>query len=217
MHAKDQVTKHLENISTVTFVPFARPGGLTHEQYTALARQGLEPFGKKVVSVNDTENPKGAIENAEAVFIGGGNTFLLLRGLYETGLIDALRARAKEGMPYMGTSAGSNVAGLTINNTNDMPIVYPPSFDAMQLIPFNINPHFPSVKKDPNHMGESREDRIHEFTNVSKIPVVGIREDSMIRREGDRIWMEGGSPGIIFRQGAEDQIIAPGTDLSNLS
>lgn len=212
-HCKSEVMAHLEGVKEVLFIPFARPGTLSHEAYSELAAVAFTEMGKKLVGIQAYNYEVSAVQNAEAIFIGGGNTFLLLHDMYKYGLIEPIRARVGAGMPYMGTSAGSNVAGRTINNTNDMPIIYPPSFDALGLVPFNINPHLPAQKPDADHMGETREDRIHEFHGVSDIPVVGIREDSHLRCYGETYTLVGKTDAILFRAGQPDTQILPGENL----
>jgi dipeptidase E len=144
------------------------------------------------------------------VFIGGGNTFVLLRDLHEFELLDELRARIAAGMPYMGTSAGTNVAGLSIGSSNDMPIVQPASLIALGAVPFNLNPHFPLAKPDPMHRGETREDRLGEFHCFNSQPVVALHEDGMLRIEGSRITLVGERAALVFRPGEDVQSIPPG-------
>lgn len=217
-HAIDEVKAHLEGIKTLVFVPFARPGGLTYDEYTDAARPAFAAIGIDVKGIHSFESAAQGAAEAEAIFIGGGNTFLLLNELYATGAYKVIRDRGNAGMPYMGTSAGSNVAGYSICTSNDMPIIYPPSFDAFQFIPFNINPHFIPGKLHPEHKGETREDRIHEFhfvkTNTQK--VLGIREDSMLKLRNGKLSLLGKSNGVLFRQGMEDLGIEPGSDISFL-
>ena len=173
------------------FIPYARPSGITHDAYTANVQNALNPFGIKVTGVHTSEDPIAAVQQAKAIFIGGGNTFLLLKTLYEQGLVDVLREVVANGTPYMGSSAGSNMTGLTIGTTNDMPIVYPPSFDALQFLPFNINPHY--LDPDPNstHKGETRETRIHEFHQFNTQTVIGLREGSWLRVEQGQVELKG--------------------------
>ena len=181
------------------FIPYARPSGITHDDYTANVEQALKPFGINVTGIHTYDDPKEAVKNAKAIFIGGGNTFLLLKTLYEQGLVELLRDVVGNGTPYMGSSAGSNMTGLTIGTTNDMPIVYPPSFDALQFLPFNINPHY--LDPDPNstHKGETRETRIHEFHQFNTQTVIGLREGSWLRVENGQIELKGQLTARIFK------------------
>ncbi|WP_313384311.1 dipeptidase PepE [Chishuiella sp.] len=185
------------------FVPFARPSGISHDDYTNNVMNALHPFGINVTGLHSYENPKEAIKNAKAIFIGGGNTFLLLKTLYELDLVQSIKDVVANGIPYMGSSAGSNMTGLTIGTTNDMPIVYPPSFDALQFLPFNINPHY--LDPDPNskHKGETRETRINEFHQFNKQTVVGLREGSWLRVENGKIELKGELTARIFNQDKE--------------
>ena len=155
-HCINEIEQILTNFDLIVFIPYARPGGISYDNYTKIAKVRFEDIGKNVKGIHEYKSPKEAIEDAEGVFIGGGNSFVLLNGLYEAGIIDLIRKRVESGMPYIGTSAGSNVACMSIKTTNDMPIIYPPSFEALKLMPFNINPHY--IDPDPNskHMGETR-------------------------------------------------------------
>lgn len=141
-----------------------------------------------------------AIQNAKAIFTGGGNTFMLLDQLYKNNLISPLRTILKSGIPFLGTSAGSNITGLTIGTTNDMPVVYPPSFDALQLVPFNINPHFQDPIEGNIHMGETRETRIGEFIQFNTQPVIGLREGSWIHVTGNKAVLKGDLSARLFQQ-----------------
>ena len=156
------------------------------------------------------------VEAAEAVFAGGGNTFRLLAKLYRLDLLAALRARALAGMPYLGASAGSNLACPTVRTTNDMPIVEPPSLTALGLVPFQINPHYQDPDPASTHQGETREQRIREYHEENELPVVGLREGAMLAVEGDRMTLLGSTRARLFRRGAEPEEFAPGADLSFL-
>lgn len=202
-HCETEVRQLFAGASEVLFVPYARPSGLTHEEYTAIARKRFEKMELGMTGIHECDAPQTAVERARGVYIGGGNTFVLLRELYEQGLVDALRGRIAAGMPYMGTSAGSNVAGLSIGTTNDMPIVQPPSFAGLGAVPFNINPHFPTAKPDPTHRGETREDRIGEFHVFNSQPVVALHEDGMLRIEGPQVRLIGDRNALVFRKGRD--------------
>jgi len=213
----DVIADHFNHTDKVLFIPYARPSGISHDEYTDMVSEKMALIGKEVKGIHEFPNPKDAIEQYEAVYIGGGNTFLLLKELYEHDLVPAIRKKVlSRGMRYMGSSAGTNVACKAINNTNDMPIVYPPSFDALELVPFNINPHY--LDPDPNskHKGETRETRINEFHFQSDIPVVGLREGSWLKIEGDDIKLGGDFTARIFQKGKEVMELASDADFSFL-
>ncbi|QTV05513.1 dipeptidase PepE [Faecalibacter bovis] len=197
-YIREEILDFLQT-NELLFVPFARPSGITHDEYTQSVKNALNPFGINVTGLHSYENKKEAILNAKAIFIGGGNTFLLLKTLYELGLIDTIKEVVANEIPYMGSSAGSNLTGLTIGTTNDMPIVYPPSFDALQFLPFNLNPHY--LDPDPNstHKGETRETRINEFHKFNTQTVIGLREGSWLRVENSVIELKGNLTARIFK------------------
>ncbi|MCE2496776.1 MAG: dipeptidase PepE [Flavobacteriales bacterium] len=197
----DEVKDFFSGVEEIVFVPYARPSGVSHDDYTAAAAKAFSKIGIEVKGMHEFDDPVEAIHRAAGTFIGGGNTFLLLKQLWENGLVEALRERVAAGMPYMGTSAGSNVAGQTINTTNDMPIVYPPTFEALGLMPFNVNPHYLDPIPNSTHMGETRETRINEFHTQNEIPVVGIREGSWLRFNDGRVELKGPHSARIFRAG----------------
>lgn len=194
----DELSQYFKEIDQITFVPYARPSGITHDQYTKMAADAFSKIGKKVVGTHTYENPVEAIEKAQAIFVGGGNTFLLVTKLYELGLMSQIRKAVENSVPYMGTSAGSNIAGKTMQTTNDMPIIYPPSFNTLGLVPFNLNPHY--LDPDPNskHKGETRETRINEFHKLNDIPVVGLREGSWIVGCDGKYSLKGGLTARLF-------------------
>jgi dipeptidase E len=189
------------NVSTITFIPYARPGGISMDAYTEIAAKGLSALGKKVVGLHSFEDPGKGLDQAEAVFTGGGNTFLLVYELYRAGIMERLRERIYEGLSYLGTSAGSNITGLSMQTTNDMPIIYPPSFKTLGALPFNLNPHYLDPVPGSTHMGETRETRIREFHTLNRIPVVGLREGSWLEVHGDQVLLQGGLSARIFEQG----------------
>lgn len=176
-YAREKITEYLADIHEITFVPYALKD---HEMYTSLVRDIFLPYGKTVRSVHTFKDPTEAIETAECIFVGGGNTFLLLDTLYKTNLIETIRTKVLSGTKYMGVSAGSNVACPTIMTTNDMPIIYPPSFNALGLVPFQINAHFIDTDPHSTHMGETREDRLREYHEQNNLPVLGLREGAFI-------------------------------------
>mgnify|MGYP005682447351 FL=1 len=204
---------HFKEVETVTFIPFARPGGISYDRYTEAASNAFAKINKKVIGVHTAKNRKEAILNGEAIFIGGGNTFELLNQLYQQELLEDLKNVIENGIPYLGTSAGSNICGLNIKNTNDMPIIYPPSFDALGTIPFNINAHYLDPLQGSKHMGETRETRIKEFHVFNETPVLGLREGSWISVEGDEITLKGKHTARLFQKDKEAVEIASGSIL----
>jgi dipeptidase E len=203
-HAEPELRRVLAGLASVSFVPFAQRD---HDAYTTRLRTRLGTMGFDVRQVRE----RADVEEAEALFIGGGNTFRLLRELYARELLDAIRTRVRNGMPYIGSSAGTNVATLSIRTTNDMPIVYPPSFDALGLVPFQINPHYLDADPYSTHKGETRDERIREFHEENETPVVGLREGTMLSVEDDRVTLIGSKPARIFRRGQEPIEVEPGS------
>ncbi len=197
----DDLKSFFKGIDEIVFIPYARPGGKTHDEYTAVARKAFEELGISVKGLHEFDNPIKAIQEAKGFFTGGGNSFVLLNDLYKIDAIPALRKAILKGVPYFGTSAGSNIAGPSIKNTNDMPIVYPPSFDALGMIPFNINPHYLDPDPTSKHMGETRQTRIEEYQFYNSIPVIGIREGSWLEVKGETITLRGELPARWFKTG----------------
>jgi dipeptidase E len=215
-YAVPHIEDFLGSVREILFVPYARPSGMSHESYAELFREPIEAAGFEVRSAHEFDHPVAAIESTDAVFVGGGNTFVLLSALHTLGLVDPIRARVAAGMPYMGSSAGSNVAGLSIGTTNDMPIVEPPTFTALGLLPFNINPHYIDPDPDSRHMGETRETRIKEFHAFNAQPVVALREGAILRVEGTEAIVEGSRGGRLFGAGAAALELATGDRLDHL-
>lgn len=200
-----------QGIDEIVFVPYARPGGVSHDQYTERVQKTFKPIGKKVVGLHSFDDPVAAIGEARAVFTGGGNTFLLVSQLYATGIVSVLRDRIFEGMPYFGTSAGSNITGLTMQTTNDMPIVYPPSFKTLGALPFNLNPHYLDPIPGSEHMGETRETRIKEFHCLNSQAVIGLREGSWLAVQGQEIILNGALSARIFQPTKAPYELKPGS------
>ncbi|BFO68319.1 dipeptidase PepE [Chryseobacterium sp. KCF3-3] len=212
-YLREELIQLYKGIDEIVFIPFARPGGISHDDYTAKARSFFETIHIKVKGLHEFEDKKEAIHQAKGFFTGGGNTFLLVKTLHEEGLMSVLKENVYEGKAYLGCSAGSNIGGQNMKTTNDMPIVYPPSFDCMGLVPFNINPHYLDPNPDLKHNGETRETRIQEFLTQNDIKVVGLREGNWIRRTGESITVEGSELTRIFEKGKEPYEIEAGSSL----
>ncbi len=212
----DELSLFFKDAQHIIFIPYARPGGISHDDYTANVQSTFLKINKQVKGLHTFENPSKAIEEAEGIFVGGGNSYVLIDQLYRNDLIPVLKRCVTNGTPYLGTSAGSNICGLTIKTTNDMPIVYPPSFNAMGLVPFNINPHYLDPTKNSTHMGETRETRIKEFHYFNTQPVVGLREGSWLQVTGDNIVLKGKLNARIFEHNKTPYEVAPETNLKDL-
>ena len=213
----DSLKVHFKNANTVLFIPYARPGGISHQDYTEIVRIAFSKINKAVKGIHEFDNPKDAIKSAEAIFTGGGNTFVLVNQLYKNNLMSELRSTIESGTPYLGTSAGSNICGLTIGTSNDMPIMYPPSFNALALIPFNINPHYLDPEPGSTHMGETRETRIIEFHEFNSQPVIGLREGSYLEVKGSKIVLMGPLKARIFEKNRQPYELETMSDLSSLN
>ena len=212
-HAEAEIRSFLGGLKRVLFVPFAL---YDRDKYAATAQQRFAKLGYELSSIHTAADPKQAVNETDAVFIGGGNTFRLLKALYDFDLLGPIRARVEAGMPYIGSSAGSNVAGPTIKTTNDMPIVEPPSLNALGLVPFQINPHY--LDPDPNskHMGETREERILQFLEENDTPVAALREGAMLRIENGETILRGSTGARIFRKGFDPVETLPSANLNPL-
>uniref|UniRef100_A0A803XT91 PEPE dipeptidase n=1 Tax=Meleagris gallopavo TaxID=9103 RepID=A0A803XT91_MELGA len=234
-HCQQHIQSFLgEKVKRVLFVPYALHD---RDAYARTAREKFASLGYELDSIHESCDPVEAVRKSEAIFIGlrgarptvvrlsspnilqgGGNTFRLLKALYDNRLIQEIRKRVLEdGIPYMGSSAGTNVATVSINTTNDMPIVYPPSLQALGLVPFNINPHYldPDVKS--THMGETREERIRQYHEEPNTPpVLGLREGAMLLVEGDKATLQGVTGARLFLRGKKPTEHEPGTDFSFL-
>ncbi len=207
----DELKVFFEGIDEILFIPYARPGGLSYEEYTEKVRATFDQLNIKIKGIHECNNPKNAIENAKAFFTGGGNSFVLLHTLQQQKLVKILANEIKKGKPYLGTSAGSNIVGQSIMNTNDMPIMFPMNFQAMGILPFNINPHFLDPIPNSTHMGETRETRIQEYLVFNTIPVIGLREGSWIAVTGNEIKLKGPHSARWFEQGKEPIEIESGS------
>ncbi|QJP33393.1 dipeptidase PepE [Nonlabens sp. Ci31] len=204
------------NIQQLLFIPYARPGGISHQEYTERVRTAFQKTPITVKGIHEFENPQEALESAEAIFTGGGNTFVLVKMLHDLDLMSLLRKKIYAGTSYIGTSAGSNICGLNMRNTNDMPIVMPSSFKTTGAIGYNINAHY--LDPDPNstHMGETREQRIKEFHCYNDLAVVGLREGSYIRVQGKEEILCGTASARIFTKGNDAIEVSPGYDFAPL-
>ena len=192
-YLKDELADFFAETAEILFVPYARPSGVSHDDYTEVARTFFAQLGKKVVGLHTFD---------------GGNTFVLVNALYQLDIMDTMREVVLKGTPYMGTSAGSNIAGQTMQTTNDMPIVYPPSFRTLGLIPFNINPHYLDPDPHSKHKGETRETRIKEFHVFNDTPVIGLREGSWLRGVGEELTLKGELTARLFRKNKEAEEIS---------
>jgi dipeptidase E len=212
-HAEAEIRDHLGSVKRVLFVPYAL---YDRDSYAATAQRRFAAMGFELESIHRSDIPRESAAHAEAIFIGGGNTFRLLKCLHEHDLISVIRARVDSGIPYIGSSAGSVVACPTIRTTNDMPIVQPPSFDALGLVSFQINAHYLDADPNSRHMGETRETRLREFLEENDVPVVAIREGAMLRVENDVVRLKGTTGARVFRRGREPVEVEPEADLPEL-
>ena len=212
-HAAAEIRDLLGDLKRVLFVPFAL---YDRDAYAATAKDRFNRLGYDLTSIHNAPNPVKAVNDTEAVFIGGGNTFRLLKCLYDFNLLEPIRRKVLDGMPYFGSSAGSNVAGPTIKTTKDMPIVQPPSFDALGLVPFQISPHFQDPDPNSTHMGETQEERILQFLEENDTTVAGLREGAMVRVENATTTLKGSSGARIFRKGQAPVERAPFSLLDDL-
>lgn len=195
-----EIANLYKDIDEVIFIPYAQPSGMSYEDYTALATKAFNKVNLKIKGLHTFDNPQEALKKAKGIFVGGGNTFLLVNTLYKFELMSVLKDVIVKGTSYLGTSAGSNICGLTMQTTNDMPIIYPPSFDTLGLIPFNINPHYIDLDLSSKHKGETRETRIKEYHTLNNAPVLGLREGSWLEVKGETFILKGGLSARLFLQ-----------------
>lgn len=220
-YAADIIRQFLNksNVKNVLFIPYALTN---HDEYTQTVKTAFKKLKLEynVTGIHEAKgkNPADQVEEADAIFIGGGNTFVLLKTLYEKNLMEAIRKRVlMDNVPYIGSSAGTNVATVSINTTNDMPIVYPPSFNALNLVPFNINPHYLDADPDSKHKGETRAERISQYHELPhSCPVLGLREGSILHVEGKKAYLLGDQNAILFQPRLPVKEILAGSDLSEL-
>lgn len=212
-HAMARIRALFAGVPRIAFVPFALQD---HAAYASKARARLEREGIAVEQVPPDERGRALVGSAAGVFVGGGNTFRLLDRLQRSGILEVLRERALAGMPYLGASAGTNVSAPTIKTTNDMPIVQPASFEALSLLPFQVNPHYLDADPGARHMGETREDRLREYLEENEPPVLGIREGAWLEVEGEAVTLGGPTGAKLFRRGREPEEVAPGARIDKL-
>jgi dipeptidase E len=205
-----------QDTSDILFIPYARPSGISHDDYTSRMATVFSNINKTVKGIHEFKNAPEAIKQAKGIFIGGGNTFVLVSQLYKNDCINNLKTAINNGIPYLGTSAGSNICGLTMSTTNDMPVVYPPSFKTLGFVPFNINPHYLDPVENSKHMGETRETRINEFHHYNTQPVIGLREGSWIRVKSNEIQLKGTLKARVFEYEQDAYEIETNTFLNEL-
>src|SRR5437016_1778784 len=212
-HAEKEIRDFVGDRSRVIFVPFA-----VHDwkAYAGKVQERFRDMGLALTSVPDLSNMGRAIAEAELIFVGGGNTFRLLKRLYDHDLLDPIRRRVAAGTPYIGSSAGAIVAGPTLKTTKDMPVVEPPSFEALGLVPFQISPHYLDPDPSSRHMGETQEERILQFLEENEAPVAGLREGAMLRVEGKTVTLKGSAGARLFRRGEQPVEVLPGAEVSSL-
>lgn len=197
--AKQEITSLLtkNNVTELIFVPYAQKN---YDNYTAKIKEVIEPWGFKVKGIHTDPDPANVINASKAIFVGGGNTFLLLKTLYDNKLVNLIRDKVHQGdIVYIGSSAGTNVATRSIHTTNDMPIIYPPTFEAIGIVPFNINPHYIDKVESATHKGETRDQRIAEFLEMTHAkPVLGLREGSILHVDGNKLILKGIAGAVLF-------------------
>ena len=211
----DEIKNLFSGCKKILFVPYARPSGISHLEYTEKAKNVFKILNLEIIDYTN-EDLRESLEKCDGIFVGGGNTFLLMNKLYKYSLIDILKNKINSGIPYLGTSAGSNICGMTIGTTNDMPIVHVKSLEALGIIDFNINPHYLDPIDGFEHMGESRETRINEFHKFNDQFVIGLREGSYLQVEGDDIYLKGLKHAVIFKKENEKFEIENGFNLKNI-
>jgi dipeptidase E len=212
-HVEQQIKSFLGTARKVLFFPFAL---FDRDTYAAKAKARFAVMGYSIEAAHAVSDPHHAIEQTDAIFIGGGNTFRLLKALQDLDLLDPIRQRVKRGAPYIGSSAGANVAGPTIKTTKDMPIVQPRSFDSLGLVPFQISPHFQDPDPNSKHMGETQEERILQFLEENETPVVGIREGAWLVCEDGAVTLKGEAGARIFKRGEVPVEAKPGDNIIGL-
>lgn len=215
VHARDALAEGLRGVRSIAFVPYAGVGG-AWDAYAALVGEALAPLGVNVVALHAERDPAATLRAADAIAVGGGNTFHLLATLQRLELLDVIRAAAEAGVPYLGWSAGSVIACPTLSTTNDMPIIAPSSFDALGLVRFQINAHFTDAHP-PGFQGETRRQRLAEFLAVNpSVPVIGLPEGDWLDVSATTVVLRGGGPAPVFRAGQDDVLAQPGDRLESV-
>ena len=213
-HALGTIQDFLDGRTTVHFAPYALED---HDGYTQKVRDALSQIGAEVVGLHTTADPRGALTEAEVLFVGGGNSFRLAKTLQQEGLLEPVHDQVAAGRTsYMGSSAGTNMSCPTLRTTNDMPIVEPGSFETLGLLPFQINPHYVDPDPASTHMGETREQRIAQFLEENDVVVLGMREGSWLRRRGESLELGGTTGARLFKRGEEPREFEENDDLSFL-
>ncbi len=212
----DSLVELFKESEQLLFIPYARPGGISHDEYTIGVNTIFKKINKRVLGIHMFSDITEALKNTQGIFTGGGNTFLLVDQLHRNKVVQPLKTAIDSGTPYLGTSAGSNICGLTMQTTNDMPIVHPRSLKTLGVLPFNINAHY--LDPDPNstHKGETRETRIKEFHTINTQPVVGLREGSWLRVYKNDIKLQGPLSARVFEKNKNPYEISPDSSLSEL-
>lgn len=209
-HAQSFIHDHLAQVKDIVFIPFAGVS-IDWDEYTQMVQQALPEYSVK--GIHQFNDARQALQNAQAIAVGGGNTFNLLYQLYQQDLLSLIQQQVESNVPYIGWSAGSNICGNSIRTTNDMPIVEPPSFNALNLVPFQLNPHYTDYLP-PGHNGETRAQRLEEFMQLNPdMPILAIREGSALLRTDDHLTLIGKKTGLIFK-GGQQMEISPQQDLS---
>lgn len=207
-YAEPHIREFLGDSARVLFVPYALAD---RDGYADTARKRFQRMGCDLYSIHQEDEPARAVGRADNVFIGGGNTFRLLKALYDENILELIAERVREGLPYIGSSAGTNMACPTIKTTNDMPIVQPPSFNALGLINFQINPHYLDADPNSKHMGETREERLRQYMEENEVPVIGLREGSFLTVQNEQVTLRGEKTARVFKRGAEPFEILAGS------
>jgi dipeptidase E len=202
------------DVKTILFIPYARPGGISFDAYTRIAKKAFSKINIDVKGIHEYKDAKDAVKNAKGIFTGGGNTFELVNQIYKNDILSTLKNGIESGTPYLGTSAGSNICGVTMMNTNDMPIVYPPSFNTLDIIPYNINAHYLDPIEGSKHMGETRETRIKEYHIFNGTPVLGLREGSWLNLKNNKIILQGKYTARLFRQNQKPIELESGVEVN---